>query len=115
SGGNGLIGTTGSWPTFADSPANRAFAVEHADHNWMQFDTFNPNGSTAIRMSSSVGVNSVIAVAGYDHDIGTPYEGMEFIIWGSVCGSRSRAGDDALFAAGLGALAFVGPRRKAKR
>jgi hypothetical protein len=178
SGGNGLIGTTESWPTFADTPANRAFAVEHADHNWMQFDTFNPNGSTAIRMSSSVGVNSVIAVAGYDHDIGTPYEGMEFIIWGSNDGTTwtqgvisaiyrdgfdtSSAYDNystqwsfgqtftqfaitggnhlanvaqdtegeidalyaapvpepetfALFAAGLGALAFVGRRRKAKR
>ena len=178
SGGNGLIGTTGSWPTFPDTPGNRAFAVEHADHNWMQFDTFNPNGSTAIRMSSSVGVNSVIAVAGYDHDIGTPYEGMEFIIWGSNDGTTWTQGvisaiyrdgfdtgspyDDyssrwsfgqsftqfaitggnhlanigqdtegeidalyaapvpepetfALFAAGLGALAFVGRRRKAKR
>jgi len=87
SGGNGLIGTTSSWPTFADTPANRAFAVEHADHNWMQFDTFDPNGSTAIRMSSSVGTNSVIAVAGFDHDIGAPYEGMEFVIWGSNNGT----------------------------
>jgi len=87
SGGNGLIGTAGSWPTFADTPANRAFAVEHADHNWMQFDTFDPNGSTAIRMSSSVAINSVIAVAGFDHDIGAPYEGMEFIVWGSNDGT----------------------------
>jgi len=87
SGGNGLIGTAGSWPTFADTAANRAFAVEHADHNWMQFDTFDPNGSTAIRMSSSVATNSVIAVAGFDHDIGSPYEGMEFIIWGSNNGT----------------------------
>jgi len=83
SGGNGLIGTAGSWPTFADTPANRAFSVEHADHNWMQFDTFDPNGSTAIRMSFAAGTNSVIAVSGYDHDVETPYEGMEFRIWGS--------------------------------
>ena len=83
SGGDGLIGTAGSWPTFADTAANRAFAVENADHNWMQFDSFDPTGSTAIRMSSGVATNSVIAVAGYDHDLGTPYEGMEFIIWGS--------------------------------
>ena len=48
-----------------------------------QFDTFDPNGGTAIRMSSGVATDSVIAVAGYDHDLGTPYEGMEFIIWGS--------------------------------
>jgi hypothetical protein len=83
SGGNGLIGTAGAWPTLPDTGANRAFAVEHADHNWMQFDTFDPNGSTAIRMSSGVATNSVIAVSGFDHDIGAPYEGMEFIIWGS--------------------------------
>ena len=50
-GGNGLIGAADAWPTLADTPANRAFAVEHADQNWMQFDTFDPNGSTAIRMS----------------------------------------------------------------
>jgi hypothetical protein len=83
SGGNGLIGTADAWPTMADTPTNRAFAVEHADHNWMQFDTFDPNGSTAIRMSFAGGTNSVIAVSGYDHDLGTPYEGMEFRIWGS--------------------------------
>jgi hypothetical protein len=53
----------------------------------MQFDSFDPNGSTAIRMSSSVAINSVIAVAGFDHDIGAPYEGMEFIIWGSNNGT----------------------------
>ena len=30
-GGNGLIGTAGSWPTFADTSANRAFAMQNAD------------------------------------------------------------------------------------
>ena len=87
SGGNGLIGTAGSWPTFADTPANRAAAVQTADHNWMQFTTFDPNGATAIRMGSATGISSVIAVAGYDHDLGTPYEGMEFIVWGSNNGT----------------------------
>ena len=83
SGGNGAIGTGPSYPTFADTAANRAFAMEHADHNWLQFMDLDPNGATAIRMSSNAFTDSVIAVAGYDHDIGTPYEGMEFIIWGS--------------------------------
>ena len=87
SGGNGLIGTGASWPTFADTPANRAFAMENADHHWLQFMDLNPNGATAIRMSSALPVDSLIAVAGYDHDIGTPYEGMEFILWGSNDGS----------------------------
>lgn len=92
SGGNGLIGTAGAWPTFADTTANRAFAVQNADHNWMQFNTFDANGATAIRMSSAIGISSVIAVAGYDHDLGTPYEGMEFIVWGSNNGTTWTAG-----------------------
>ena len=84
-GGNGLIGTT-VWPTMADTPANRAFAVEVADHTWMQFDNYrSPGASGSINMMGAGGASftSVIAVAGYDHDLGTPYEGMEFIIWAS--------------------------------
>ena len=106
SGGNGLIGTAGSWPTFADTATNRAFAVEHADHNWMQFDTLDPNGGTAIRMSSGVATTSVIAVAGYDHDLGTPYEGMEFIIWGSNDGKTwSQGAISAIYRNGFDASA----------
>lgn len=82
-GGDGLIGKGGSYPSMADTPANRAFAMEHADHTWLQFLTLDPNGPTAIRMNSNLLTNSVIAVSGYDHDTGSPYEGMEFIIWGS--------------------------------
>ena len=87
SGGNGLIGTGASWPTFANTPANRAFAMENADHHWLQFMDLNPNAATAIRMSSATAIDSVIAVSGYDHDVGTPYEGMEFIVWGSNNGT----------------------------
>ena len=82
-GGNGVIGTGPTWPTFADTPADRAFAMENADHNWLQFMDLDPNGTTAIRMTSAAATDSLIAVAGYDHGIGTPYEGMEFILWGS--------------------------------
>ncbi len=86
-GGDGLIGTGPSWPTMADTPANRAFAMQNADHTWLQYTDLNPNGATAIRMSSGSTISSVIAVSGYDHNTESPYEGMEFIIWGSNDGS----------------------------
>ena len=87
SGGNGLIGTGAVWPTMTNTAANRAFAMENADHTWLQYMDLNPNGATAIHMHSAAAIDSVIAVAGYDHDVGTPYEGMEFIVWGSNDGT----------------------------
>lgn len=75
SGGNGLIGFADSWPTMADTPANRAFAVEAYDHTWMQYDP-------AIIWSSSLKLSQVLAVPGVDHGP-SPFENLEFIIWGS--------------------------------
>lgn len=92
SGGDGLIGLGPSYPSMADTPANRAFAMEHADHTWLQFLDLNPNGPTAIRMNANARVDSLIAVGGYDHDTGSPYEGMEFILWGSNDGVNWTAG-----------------------
>ncbi len=37
-GGDGLIGVAGSYPTMADTPTNRAFAANVADHTWLQYD-----------------------------------------------------------------------------
>lgn len=88
SGGDGLVGTGPTYPV-AGTPA---FAMQNADHTWLQYTSLDPNGSTAIRMSSGSAISSVIAVSGYDHDTGSPYEGMEFIVWGSNDGATWTAG-----------------------
>lgn len=75
SGGDGLIGYGATYPTMADTPANRAFAMENADHTWLQY-------APTIYMASSKKIDRVFAVPGVDHGP-NPYENLEFIIWGS--------------------------------
>ncbi|OFX14660.1 MAG: hypothetical protein A2Z18_05260 [Armatimonadetes bacterium RBG_16_58_9] len=75
SGGNGLIGVDGSFPTLIDTPANRAIAVNSYDHTWMQYDP-------EILWKSGAPLCQVFAIPGVDHDP-LPGESLEFIIWGS--------------------------------
>jgi len=80
-GGNGLIGYGATYPTMADTPANRAFAMENADHTWLQY-------GPDIIMAASKKLDRVFAVPGVDHDP-NPYENLEFIIWGSGDGGTT--------------------------
>ena len=75
SGGDGLIGVDGSWPTMPDTPANRAFAASNYDHTWLQY---NP----AIIWSSLAPLSAVFAIPAPDHGP-IPQENLEFIICGS--------------------------------
>lgn len=75
SGGDGLIGVDGAWPTMPDTPANRAFAANNYDHTWLQY-------LPAIIWSSGTPLTSVFAIPGVDHGPNPP-ESLEFIIWGS--------------------------------
>lgn len=81
SGGDGLIGYGATYPTMGDTPANRAFAMENADHTWLQY------GPT-IFMQASKSLDRVFAVPGVDHGP-SPYENLEFIIWGSSDGGST--------------------------
>ena len=76
-GGNGLIGAADVWPTMSDTPANRATAMNSYDHTWLQFEN-----TDWIFMQASTPISEVFAIPGVDHGP-TPYENLEFIIWGS--------------------------------
>lgn len=72
SGGNGLTGIGGTYPTGSSSSQ----AMNNYDHEWLQY---NP----AILMTSGNNFHSsIFAIPGVDHDP-SPYENLEFIIWGS--------------------------------
>lgn len=89
SGGDGLFGTASSWTGNPGSfnyplPANSADAMNNYDHHWLQY---NP----AIIMQSGTALSSVFAIPGVDHEP-SPYENLEFIIWGSNDGTNWEEG-----------------------
>jgi hypothetical protein len=71
SGGDGLTGVAGSYPSSATS----ATAMNNYDHTWLQFPP-------SILMQASTALSEVFAIPGVDHGP-NPYENLEFIIWGS--------------------------------
>lgn len=71
SGGDGLEGIAGSWPT-SQGFAN---AASNIDHYWVQ-------GDPAIIWKFSSAERTVLAVPGIDHGP-VPQENLEFILWGS--------------------------------
>lgn len=81
SGGNGLIGEADVWPTMADTPANRAFAMGNYDHTWMQY-------LPEIFWTSSSPLSEVFAIPGVDHGP-SPYENLEFVVWAFNAGTGS--------------------------
>lgn len=70
-GGDGLTGTAGVWP----QPFGPAEAMNNYDHKWLQY---NPE---IIMTSGETFLNHIFAIPGVDHG-GSPYENLEFIIWG---------------------------------
>ena len=74
SGGTGLVGIAGSWPS-GPAPAVAASAI---DHYWLQ----GGDGTSPLTWEFTNPTNSVIVFAGIDHGPAVP-EALEYILWGS--------------------------------
>lgn len=82
SGGTGLTGIGTVYPADAgDGIGNVSQEASNVDKYWLQYSTLDPTSAAAIEYQFNNATDSVLAVAGIDHDP-LPYESMEFIVWG---------------------------------
>jgi hypothetical protein len=84
SGGGGLTGNYTSWPLDAgDGLGNVSQEASNVDGYWLNFNSSGVGGPGAgsIIYSLNGATSNILAVAGIDHTP-SPYESLEFIVWG---------------------------------
>jgi PEP-CTERM motif-containing protein len=82
SGGTGLTGYGNTWPADAgDGLGNVSQEASNIDRYWLQFNSSTASQAGSIQYLFGGATDTVVAVAGIDHGP-TPYESLEFIIWG---------------------------------